>query len=168
MDFEREGRRRDGLCGVEPHLVHLLTWNSERDILPHHRPSSGAGHGVPGYRRGDVCARREARPREEIRIYRSRGAGCAVCQSRSRRALQPDQGDHLRSAPRGGADAGAVGGARGLDAAAKGVCAAGAAPGWRRCGELGAGNGPGRAQGAAGLEERVVAGDERQVAGFRA
>ncbi len=54
-------------------------------------------------------------------------------------------------------------GARGSGAAAEGVCAAGAAPGWRRGGELGAGDGPGRAQGAAGVEERVVAGDDGQL-----
>ena len=54
-------------------------------------------------------------------------------------------------------------GARGAGAAAEGVCAAGAASGWRRGGELGAGGGHGRAQSAAGVEERVVAGDDGQL-----
>ena len=45
----------------------------------------------------------------------------------------------------------------------KAVCAAGAASGWRRGGELGAGDGPGGAQGAAGVEERVVAGDDGKL-----
>ena len=48
-------------------------------------------------------------------------------------------------------------------AAAEGVCAAGAAPGRRRRGQLGARGGHCRAQGAAGVEERVVAGDGRQL-----
>ena len=50
-------------------------------------------------------------------------------------------------------------GRRGAAAAAKSVCPAGAAPGRRRCGQLGAGGGYCRAQGAAGMEERVDAGD---------
>ena len=39
-----------------------------------------------------------------LRVHPSRGAGGALCEPRSRGPLQPDQGDHLRSAPRRGAD----------------------------------------------------------------
>ena len=57
-------------------------------------------------------------------------------------------------------------GHRGVAAAAEGVCAAGAASGRRRRGQLGAGGGCGRAQDAAGVEERVVAGDGRELRVF--
>ena len=54
-------------------------------------------------------------------------------------------------------------GARGSAAAAQGLCAAGAAPGRRRRGQHGAGRGHCRAQDAAGVEERVVAGHGGQL-----
>ena len=75
----------------------------------------------------------------------------------------PDQGDHLRSASGGGADACAPGRARGPVAAAEGVCAAGSAPGWRRSRQHGAGAGCGRTQDAAGVEGLVGAGHGRQL-----
>ena len=52
--------------------------------------------------------------------------------------------------------------------AAEVLCAAGAASGWRRRGELGAVVRGGGAAGAAGVEERDVAGDGVRTAGLRA
>ena len=91
------------------------------------------------------------------------GAGGALCEPRSRRALQPDQGDHLRPAPRRGAAARAAGGREDLMPRLKVYALLAPHLDRRRGGQFGAGAGSCRAQGAAGVEERVVAGDDGQL-----
>src|SRR5580698_8562809 len=159
MDLEREGRGMHGIRGFEPRLVDLLARDFERGLSPDHRSCPSARHGVYRQRWRDLCARREARHGDGFRVYPPRSAGGTLCESRSRRQVYVDQGDHLRSAPRRGGDARAVGGARGCITAFKSLCAAGAASGlWRR-GEYSAGGGFCGAQGSAGVEEPMVAGD---------
>ncbi len=113
---------------------------------------------------GETFAHEEKRDLDsEFEYIHAETLGVRYVNRDPRRPLYADQGDHLRPAPLGAADAGAAGGRRGAGGPAEGVCAAGAASGWRGRGQLGARGGRGRLQDAGGVEGSVVAGHGREL-----